>query len=139
MKKENKRGREYKTYTIAFKMKIIDEIENGFLTKREACKLYQIGESTLYSWLDKYGINERIDKKVIIMTREEESELLLLRRENKLLRRSLEDAQLRSLAYECLVDEASKYTKLDLKKNFGSVVREVVKKRLESETTKEKD
>jgi len=139
MKNEPRRGRDYKKFTVAFKMKIIDEIENGILTKREACKLYQVKESTLYSWLEKYGINERIDKKVIIMTREEESELVLLRRENKLLRRSLEDAQLRSLAYESLVDEASKFTKIDLKKNFGSIAREVVRKRLKDETTEEQD
>ncbi len=139
MKNETRRGRDYKKFTVAFKMKIIDEIENGILTKREACKLYQVKESTLYSWLEKYGINERIDKKVIIMTREEESELVLLRRENKLLRRSLEDAQLRSLAYECLVDEASKFTKIDLKKNFGSIAREVVRKRLKDEATEEQD
>lgn len=120
-------------------MKLVDEIENGILTQTEACKLYSISGSTLWGWVKKYGINEQIDKKVIIMTREEESELLLLRRENKQLRRSLEDSQIRSLAYECLVDEASKYTKIDLKKNFGTIVRKVVRQRLKGEDIDEKD
>lgn len=139
MKKETKRKGSYKTYSIAFKMKIVDEIENGILSQFEACKLYKISDSTLNSWVKKFGVNERIDKKVIIMTRAEESELLALRRENKQLKRSLEDAQIRSLAYECLVEEASSYTNMDLKKNFGSVVREIVKKRLKGEDIGEQD
>jgi hypothetical protein len=39
MKNEPRRGRDYKKFTVAFKMKIIDEIENGILTKRDAWKL----------------------------------------------------------------------------------------------------
>lgn len=137
MKNGTKRTNSYKTYSIAFKMKIVDEIENGIFTQFEACKLYKISDSTLNGWVKKYGVNERIDKKVIIMTRLEESELLLLRSENKRLKRSLEDAQIRSLAYECLVEEASHYTKIDLKKNFGSVVRKIVTKRLKGEDIEE--
>jgi|SRR5690554_597253 len=139
MKKVKNVRQNYRNYSVAFKMKLVDEIENGILTQTEACKLYSISGSTLWGWVKKYGINEQIDKKVIIMTREEESELLLLRRENKQLRRSLEDSQIRSLAYECLVDEASKYTKIDLKKNFGTIVRKVVRQRLKGEDIDEKD
>ena len=139
MKNGTKRTNSYKTYSVAFKMKIVDEIENGILTQSEACKLYKISDSTLNGWVKKYGVNERIDKKVIIMTRLEESELLALRRENKQLKRSLEDSQIRSLAYECLVEEASHYTKIDLKKNFGSVVQKIVKKRLKGEDIEEQD
>ena len=139
MKNGTKRTNSYKTYSIAFKMKIVDEIENGILSQFEAGKLYKISDSTLNSWVKKYGVNERIDKKVIIMTRLEESELLALRRENKRLKRSLEDSQIRSLAYECLVEEASNYTKIDLKKNFGSVVRKIVTKRLKGEDIDEQE
>lgn len=139
MEKVKNVRKNYRSYSIAFKMKLVDEIENGILSQNEACKMYKISSSTLSGWVTKYGINEQIDKKVIIMTREEESELLMLRRENKQLKRSLEDSQIRSLAYECLVDEASKYTKIDLKKNFGLIVRKVVRQRLKGEDLDEKD
>lgn len=55
------RGNEYvkrtqKDYSLAFKLQIVDEVEKGYLTYREAQKKYGIqGRSTVLKWLRKHG------------------------------------------------------------------------------------
>jgi len=45
-----------KLYSLAFKQKVISELEGGKLTRSEARKLYGIsGGSTLNAWLKKLG------------------------------------------------------------------------------------
>jgi transposase-like protein len=48
--------RTQKDYTLAFKMAIVDQVENGELTYKQAQKRYGIqGRSTVLSWLRKHG------------------------------------------------------------------------------------
>ncbi|MCX7736794.1 MAG: hypothetical protein N2319_08775 [Candidatus Kapabacteria bacterium] len=55
------RGNEYvkktqKDYSLAFKLRVINEVEKGYLTYRQAQKKYGIqGKSTVLKWLRKHG------------------------------------------------------------------------------------
>jgi transposase-like protein len=119
------------SYSVCFKMRVVNEVENGFLTINEACKLYKIGgNGTIQQWIKKYGINERLERRVHIMTNEEELELIRLRKENKRLQRSLEDSQISNMALESLLELAEEKYGINLKKNFGSKVLEELKKKL---------
>lgn len=121
----------YNRYSVAFKMKVVEEVENGIISAEAARKLYKIpGKASIAEWIEKYGINQRINKAVYIMTNEEQIELLKLRKENKTLQRSLEDSQLKNLAVESLIEIANEKYNLDLKKNFGTQLLEELKKKL---------
>jgi transposase len=46
-----------KDYSLAFKLQVVDEIENGYLTYKQSQKKYGIQDrSTVLVWLRKHGI-----------------------------------------------------------------------------------
>jgi transposase-like protein len=48
--------RTQKDYTLAFKLQVVDEVENGQLSQRAACRKYGIqATSTILTWLRKHG------------------------------------------------------------------------------------
>jgi len=55
-------GGEWKNrYSYAFKMEVIESIENGKLSKNQASKIYGIHHKTVGEWMKKYG---NFDKKL---------------------------------------------------------------------------
>lgn len=131
MKSDKKEKTNYNRYSVAFKMQVVEEVENGLITAEGARKLYNIpGKATIAEWVEKYGINQRINKAVYIMTHEEEIELLRLRKENKRLQKALDDSHLKNIALESLIEVASETYGEDLKKNFGSQLLEELKRKL---------
>ena len=120
-----------RNYSVAFKMKVVEEVENGLISVDAARKLYRIpGCGTIAEWVKKYGMNERIGRTVNIMTRDEELEIIRLRKEVKRLERALDDSQLRAIAWESLIEVADEEYHLNLKKNFGPKVLEELRKKL---------
>jgi len=123
--------RQHNTYSVAFKMQVVEEVENGLISAESARKLYGIpGKDTISTWVEKYGINSKINKAVYIMTHEEERELVMLRKEIKRLQRALDDSHLRVLAWESLVEIAEADLQVDLKKKLGSQLAEKLKEKL---------
>jgi len=117
-------------YSVAFKMKVVEEVENGLISACAARTLYRIpGKATIAEWVKRYGVNERISRQVYVMTRDEEIELFRLRKEVKRLEKALDDSQVKAIALESLVELAEERYGMDLKKNFGSKVLEELRKR----------
>jgi len=95
-KNETKRKRT--NYSVAFKMQVVEEVENGLISAEGARRLYWIpGKDSIPSWIEKYGINNKINKVVYVMTQAEERELVVLRKENKCLKRALDDSHVPSV------------------------------------------
>jgi len=125
-------------YSMAFKMQVVKDVENGLLNAEEARKLYGIGgRQTVHEWVCQYGMNQKIGKVVYIMTDKEERELLALRRENRMLKKALDDSQVKVIALETLIEVAEEEFKIDVKKKFGAKVWEDVKKKLATSDTPE--
>jgi transposase len=118
-------------YSVAFKMRVVEEVENGLISANEARKLYGIaGKSTIGDWVERYGMNKRLERTVYVMTHDEELELIRLRKENRRLQRALDDSQLKSIALESIIEVAEEKYHIDLKKKYGSKVLEELKKKL---------
>lgn len=131
MQKQEEDFKVSRNYSVAFKMKVVEEVENGLISIEAARKLYRIsGNGTISEWVKKYGMNERIGRTVNIMTKDEELELIRLRKEVKRLERALDDSQLRAIAWESLIEVADEEYHLDLKKNFGPKVLEELRRKL---------
>jgi len=45
--------RTYKTYSAEFKLKVVNDYLSGGITIKELSKKYQIGLSTVFTWIDK--------------------------------------------------------------------------------------
>jgi len=118
-------------YSVAFKMKVVEEVENGLISARGAQKLYGIvGNGTIANWVERYGMNKRLERTVYIMTHDEENELIRLRKENKRLQQALDDSQLKSIALESMIDVAEETYHVEIKKNLSSKVLEELRKKL---------
>jgi len=131
MKESKVQQKSTNRYSVAFKMKIVEEVENGLITASDARKLYNIaGKGTIANWVERYGMNQRLERTVYVMTHDEEFELIRLRKENRRLQQALDDSQIKTIALESLIEVAEEKYHLDLKKNFGSKVLEELKKKL---------
>lgn len=118
-------------YSMAFKLRVVEDVESGLLNAEEARKLYGIGgRNTVHEWIAQYGKNLRLGKKVYIMTKDEEIELIRLKREVKLLHKALENAMLREQTYETLIEKVEQEHGIEVKKNLSAKLSEMSRRRL---------
>jgi len=107
-------------YSLAFKLHIISEIEQGLLTIGQARRRYDIrGGHTIQVWLRKFGKNHLLSKVVRVQTVEEKDQLKAMQEQIKKLKEALADAHMEKRILESLIDEANRAYHTDIKKNFG--------------------
>jgi len=118
-------------YSEEFKRMVVEEIESGVMNVTQACRFYGInGAVSIYKWINQYGMNEQKGKKVMIMTHKEEHELVSLRKENALLKKALEDAEFRAIAWESMVEAIEEDLGLEVKKKPWSQALQEAKQKL---------
>jgi len=107
-------------YSLAFKQKVVSEIEEGKLSKSEAYKLYNIkGGSTIQRWIKNMGKNHLLNKVVKIELTDEVNLLKQREKEKRELESALAQAHLRILSLEKMLEIAGKEYGEDLKKKYG--------------------
>jgi len=111
-----------KTYTTAFKLKVIKEILDG--SKKETVRIkYGIkGKSAILNWMRKLGAADAapLSQKALIMEEQDNLSPAELQKKIKLLERALEDEKLRSEAYRRMIDMAEEQLKIDIRKKSGT-------------------
>lgn len=104
-------------YSEEFKRTVVEEIETGVMNVAQACRYYGIsGAQSIYKWINLYGMNEIKGKKVLVMSHKEENELITLRRELALMKKELEEAELRAIAWKSMVDAIEEDLGIPVKK-----------------------
>lgn len=105
-------------YSIAFKQKVINEIETGQLTIDQARRIYNIGGSgTINKWIKKFGKNHLLGKIVRIEMADEVKQLEKLQKEKTELESALAKAHLKILTLESLIESAEEDLGIELKKS----------------------
>ena len=110
-------------FTEAFKLHVVDELESGRLSQASAMRKYDIlGHSTVSKWCRKYGrMQVSFKPKAVKMEMTKESqENLYLKNEIKALKRELEDARMKTIVWETLVDIAEKELGIPIRKKYGA-------------------
>ena len=126
-----KQQRTITRYSISFKQKVVNEIEDEGLSIAEAARRYGInGGSTIQKWLLKFGKNHLLNKIVRIEMKGEKDRVKELETEVKKLKIALADATMAKYALETLVNVVDEHYQTDVKKNLGQQLsKEVVKKK----------
>lgn len=107
-------------YSISFKRKVVQQIEEEGLLISEASRRYGIkGGQTVSKWVHKFGKYHLLNKIVRVETMEEKDRIKQLEEENKKLKIALADSTMAKRSLEVLIEEADKLYKTDLKKNLG--------------------
>jgi transposase len=106
-------------YSLAFKQKVICEIESGKYSLRQASKIYNVSDVSLYKWLKRFGKNHLIGKIVRIEMKGEADRIKQLEAEKKELESALARAHLKIITLESTIEVAEEKYKIDFKKNSG--------------------
>jgi transposase-like protein len=107
-------------YSIAFKQKVVSEIESGQITIAEARRIYDItGSDTITNWLKQFGKHHLLNKVVRVQMRNERDKIKELERQKRELESALAQSHLKNICLESLVECVEEHYGIDVKKNFG--------------------
>jgi len=116
-------------YSEEMKLKTVQEVLSGQLTKAEANKKYGIrGHSRILTWIRKYEKRfgkDKITSYIVAensspMTEIEKAEFESIKRENDKLKQELTYASRRVIALETMIDVAEKELKINLRKKSST-------------------
>lgn len=108
-------------YSISFKQKVVQEIEEEGLTLSAAQRRYGIkGGSTIQGWIKAFGKYHLLNKTIRVETKDEKDRLKEMEKEIKHLKSLLVEAYMGKACAEKVIELADKEYKTDLKKTFGS-------------------
>ena len=118
--------RTQKDYSLSFKLQLVEEIEQGHLTKNQAKLKYGIqGDSTVTKWLRKYGDFDWEHQIQGTMSKTPEQRILELEAKVKLLEKQkaraehlAERADKKVIIFDMLVDMAEKEYDIEIRKNY---------------------
>ncbi len=105
------------TYSESFKLSVVRELESTFCTKKSIARRYGIkGHATILRWLRKYGNGSYEQNKGAIQMSSNPN----LENEIKELKRELEDARIKNIVLETLIDVADSELGTNLRKKCGA-------------------
>ena len=113
-------------YSLAFKQKVISDVEFGKLTVEQARRVYDIGgKCTIQKWLRKLGKHryEVTEGRIQMPGERDRDRLEELKRDRQELEHALAQTQLKLLVAESLLECVEEHYRIDVKKTFGSKVR----------------
>lgn len=107
-------------YSLAFKQKVISEIESGIYSISDASRVYDVSNRSIYTWLEKFNKDHLFNRIVRIQMRDETSRIKELEKQKKELESALAQAHLKILTLESTIESAEKIYKVDFKKKSGT-------------------
>jgi transposase-like protein len=107
-----RRKRTQRDYSLAFKIKVVSQVEKGELTYKQSQKRYGIqGRSTVLVWLRKFGTLDWTDPKLLFVEPEKTPEQRI-----KELEAALEEERQKLLLLNTMIDVAEKQYGLSIRK-----------------------
>ena len=104
--------RAQRQYSPELKQRIVEELEAGHLSLREAARDTQATVAMIQKWVNEFG-RYRPKRDVVEVVMKSEQERIAA------LEKALAEAHLKLQVYDELITQANKRYKLDLKKTFG--------------------
>lgn len=123
--KRTYKKRTQKDYSISFKLSVVQEVEKGELTYKQAQKKYGIqGRSTVLEWLRKYGNFDWDNQTPHSMSKTPEQKLLeleqkyrLLEKQNNRLKAQADQSEKKAILFDMMIDLAEKEFNIPIRKN----------------------
>jgi len=108
-----RRRRSQRDYTLGFKLSVVEQVEKGELTYKQAQDRYGIqGRSTVLVWLRKHGKLDWSERRSIPMAKSKETPAQTIKR----LEKELEDERQRNLLLNTMIDIADEQYGTSLRK-----------------------
>lgn len=119
--------RTQKDYSLSFKLQVVQEVESGELGIKAAARKYGIqAQSTVTTWLRKYGTFDWYNKTHLTMSKSPEQKLLELEQKVKLLEKQkaslekrLEVSDKKVILFDMMIDIAEEEFKIPIRKKYS--------------------
>jgi len=109
--------RSQRDYTLGFKLSVIEQVEKGEMTYKQAQSIYGIqGRSTVLVWLRKHGTLDWSTPCERMMPKAKEPPIQKIKR----LETELEDERLRNVILNEMIDVADKQHGVSIRKKYCS-------------------
>jgi transposase-like protein len=117
--------RTQKDYSTSFKLQVVHELEQGFISIAGAERKYGIqGGNTIKKWLRKFGNFDWDNQRPLAMPKtpeqiilELEAKVKLLEKQKSLLEHQASRADKKAIIFDMMIDLAEKEYKIDIRKN----------------------
>ena len=117
--------RTQKDYTMSFKLKVVQEIEQGSLSTHQACRNYGVqSRSTIVGWLRKFGNFDWENQTPSNMPKTPEQKIMeleakvrLLEKQKTFLEQQAFVADKKAIIFDMMIDIAEKEYQIDIRKN----------------------
>lgn len=110
-------------YSKEFKLKVVEEVLRGEITKEEARRKYGLrAKSGVLSWMRKFEVSgyKQIPDCFERMKEEQINDSAELKKRIKQLERALEDAQLKADGYSRMIDIAERELNISIRKKSSA-------------------
>ena len=116
-KTKSRKKRTQRDYTMGFKLAVVDQVEKGEMTYKQAQSAYGIqGRSTVLVWLRKYGNLDWRKPKVHFMSSPKRKETPA--QKIKRLEKELEDERLKNLILNKMIDISDEQYGTSIRKKY---------------------
>ena len=122
MKKEAAKNPTYQGYSYAFKVAIVDKVEQGLFSQNQAAKEYNVSRSAIQKWVKKYG---NLDRKLRNMKGKSPKQ------EIAELKKKLRKAEAKALIWETAVELLEENFGIDAKKKYLTEYQKDVLRKME--------
>ena len=106
---------------IAFRRWLVREIVSGRMSQKEAIERFKFKQKNPYAmlcqWINRY--KPSIPITLPVMSEKERQKIEALQKQLKLLEKQLEDAQMKNVALETMIDVAEEQLKIKIRKKSG--------------------
>ena len=110
------------TYEVAFRRWLVREIEEDRMSVAEAVERFHFnpenGRTLIYQWRQKYAPQMVVN--LPVMTEKERQKMEALQKRLQQTEQQLQDAQMKNIALETLIDVAEDQLKLSIRKKPGA-------------------
>ena len=109
-----------RSFSDSFKLQKVREIETGKSTVSDICKQYEVSNTSVYRWLDQFGLMKDKKERLIVETQSDTRELLELKKKVAELERIVGQKQILIDFKDKMIDIAEEMYGIDIKKKFST-------------------
>lgn len=112
--------RQKRHFSESFKVQKVRELEVGKTRISEICKAYQVSDTAVYKWLNKYGIMKKKKERFIIESESDTKQLIALKKRIAELEQIIGQKQVQIEFKDKMIDLAEEIYGVDIKKKFST-------------------
>lgn len=120
MKSRIRKVKKYRKFSEEFKKSIVEQYESGRSSTKELSLANNIAQGIIYKWIYKYSTFNKKGLRIVEYSNSNTNLIKTLLEENKVLKMTLGDKQIKIEYLKKLVELAGTELKVDIEKNFST-------------------